>query len=88
MMNYAAMDDMVWSESVPLAKLLMYIRVTLRPCTRPPGVLLISHKRLSLLLVVPFKDSREGSGLSTIESSQGFHPFDSLFIKALLFQLS
>ena len=25
------------SESVPLAKLKMYKRVTLRPCTRPPG---------------------------------------------------
>ena len=25
------------SESVPLAKLQVYIRVTLRPCTRPPG---------------------------------------------------
>ena len=25
------------SESVPLAKPLMYMRVTLRPCTRPPG---------------------------------------------------
>ena len=52
------------------------------------GVHLISHKRLSWLLDVSLKDSREGSGLSAIESSQGSHPFYSLFIKALLFQLS
>ena len=52
------------------------------------GVHLISHKRLSWLLDVLLKDSREGSGLSAIESSQGSHPFYSLFIKALLFQLS
>ena len=52
------------------------------------GVHLISHKRLSWLLDVLLEDSREGSGLSAIESSQGSHPFYSLFIKALLFQLS
>ena len=52
------------------------------------GVHLISHKRLSWLLDVLLKDSREGSGLCAIESSQGSHPFHSLFIKALLFQLS
>jgi len=47
-----------------------------------------NEMRLSLLLDVSFKDSREGSGLSASESSQGSHPFYSLFIKALLFQLS
>ena len=81
-------QDLTLSESVPLAKLLMYMRVTLRPCTRPPGCTLDITQKTELAFRCLLKDSREGSGLSAIESSQGSHPFYSLFIKALLFQLS
>merc|ERR1712228_431038 len=66
---------------------------SLDPVLGHRGVRLISHKRFSLLLDVSFKDSREGSGLSVIESSQGSHPFIDiryryLFLDAMLFQMS
>jgi len=48
------------------------------------GVHLISHKRLSWLFDALLEDSRKGSGLSASETSQGSHPFHSLFIKARL----
>jgi len=45
-------EYLTFSESVPVAKMLLYTRVTLRLGTRPPGVHFISHKKLSWLLDV------------------------------------
>ena len=60
-------ERLTLSESVPLAKLLLCIRVTLRPCTRPPGCTLY-HKDNCVDLQLFFKGKL---GVMRVVTSQG-----------------
>ena len=78
------------SESVPLAKRQVYMRVTLKPVLGHRGV----RKIVSVCSYFYLKDSCEGSGLSTRKGSQGSCPFfiiqnsvDRQFIRRIVLSL-